>query len=76
MNIEGAEKEFINSVHDFTAILRMVVSCHDFRANRGEGEHFRTKKTVVEKLLENGYQIKTFSYGKNWSEDWIYAERI
>jgi FkbM family methyltransferase len=76
MNIEGAEREFINSVHDFPAILRMIISCHDFRANRGDGEHFRTKKTVVEKLQQNGYQIKTFSYGKNWSEDWIYAERI
>ena len=76
MNIEGAEKEFINSVHDFSAISRMVVSCHDFRANRGDGEHFRTKKIVVEKLRQDGYQIKTFSYGKNWSEDWIYAERI
>lgn len=76
MNIEGAEKEFINSIHNFPHILRMIISCHDFRANSGDGEHFRTKQSVVAKLQQNGYQIKTFSYGKGWSEDWIYAERV
>jgi hypothetical protein len=76
MNIEGAEKEFINSVHNFEQIKRMIISCHDFRANSGDGEHFRTKKNVIEQLEKNGYRIKTFSYGKGWSEDWIYAERV
>lgn len=76
MNIEGAEKDFLNSVHNFPNIKRMIISCHDFRANSGDGEHFRTKKEVSSILNKNGYQIQTFSYGKGWSEDWIYAERI
>lgn len=76
MNIEGAEIDFLKSVHNFSDIARLIISCHDFRANCGEGEHFRTKNEVCSILTKNGYQIKTFSYGIDWSDDWIYAERI
>jgi len=74
MNIEGVEREMMKLITDFSLISRFVISCHDFRADN-EGEYYRTKKTVVGALTENGYRVKTFSFGINWADDWIYAER-
>lgn len=75
MNIEGAEKEIMHSIKDFSIVKRFAISCHDFRANNNEGEWFRTKDIVVKVLEDNGYKLKTFNYGINWADDWIYAER-
>ena len=75
MNIEGAEKEIIQDISDFSMIKRFVISCHDFRANNNEGEHYRTRNTVVSTLEKNGYTVKTFNYGVNWADDWIFAEK-
>ena len=74
MNIEGAEKEILQHISDFSFIKRFIISCHDFRANNNEGEWYRTKDAVLSILNENGYNIKTFNYGVNWADDWIYAE--
>lgn len=76
MNIEGAEKYFFQSLEDSKNIKRFIISCHDFRANSGDGEHYRTKAAVTEMLKNKGYSITTFNYGKGWSEDWIYAEAL
>ncbi|MDP3609397.1 MAG: FkbM family methyltransferase [Methylophilus sp.] len=42
INIEGAEKYLLPMIKDYTNIKRIIVSAHDFRADRGDGEHFRT----------------------------------
>jgi FkbM family methyltransferase len=76
MNIEGAEKEVLKLITDFKIIKRFIISCHDFRANHGEGEFYRSKKEVLDILSANNYSIKEFNYGINWADDWIYAERI
>jgi len=75
MNIEGAEKEVIENIKDFSVIKRLIISCHDFRAENGEGEWYRTKDLVIKRLQESGYSIKKFNYGISWADDWIYAER-
>ena len=75
MNIEGAEKEIIQQITDFSFIKRFVISCHDFRANNNEGEWYRTKDAVLATLKENGYAIKSFQYGISWADDWIFAEK-
>jgi FkbM family methyltransferase len=75
MNIEGAEKDVLAQIEDFSIIKRLVISCHDFRAVRGDGDWFKTKDFVVEKLKSNGYEIKEVSYGIPYADDWIYAER-
>lgn len=75
MNIEGAEKEVIQNIEDFSFIKRFIISCHDFRADNKEGGWYRTKDFVTDKLKNSGYEIKGFSYGINWADDWIYAER-
>lgn len=75
MNIEGAEKQLMESIDDFSIIKRFIVSCHDFRANNAEGDFYRTKKDVISKLEENDYKIRTFDYGISWSDDWIFAAK-
>lgn len=75
MNIEGAEKDVISSIDNFDIIKRFIISCHDFRADNGDGEFFRTKDFVTSRLIEAGYQIKTFNLGISWADDWIFAEK-
>lgn len=78
MNIEGGEFPFLNSLtqKDWQGIERLIISCHDFRANNNEGEHFRTKAKVLSLLEKQGYQIKSFHHGINWADDWIFAARL
>ena len=75
MNIEGAEKELIGSIKDFSPNKRLIVSCHDHRADSGDGEFYRTKKFVVSRLEQAGYDIGTFHSGINWGDDWIFASK-
>ena len=75
MNIEGAEKQLIESIGDFSRIKRLIVSCHDHRADSGEGEFYRTKKHVTSRLEQEGYQIRTFDSGIGWGDDWIFASK-
>lgn len=76
MNIEGAEKEILQGIADFSFIKRFIISCHDFRANNGDGEYFRTKESVISTLESNGYVIKPFNYNIDFADDWVYAERV
>lgn len=75
MNIEGAEKGLIASIDDFSTIKRLIIACHDFKANYRGDDFYRTKESVTSKLDQMGYQIKTFSYGKSWSDDWVFASK-
>ncbi len=76
MNIEGAEKDVIAAITDFDIIERFIISCHDFRAENGEGEWYRSRDIVTRKLEECGYALKGFNHGIGWADDWIYAEKI
>ena len=51
MNIEGAEKDILKSISDFSIIKRFNISCHDFMANNNEGEYYRSKRQIL-KILE------------------------
>lgn len=75
MNIEGAEKEVIQMITDFSKIKRLAISCHDFRADEGDGEWFRSKAIVTRVLEENGYILNTINLGIPYTDDWIFAER-
>lgn len=60
MNIEGAERF---AVHGLTSLLPRIrhvcVACHDFRADRGDGEAFRTRDVVVDFLRDHGFEVST-----------------
>jgi hypothetical protein len=75
INIEGAERPLLEHIEDFSEIRRLVVSCHDFRADHGHGEYFRTKAYVTERLSALGYTLKFFDFSINWADGYVYAER-
>jgi FkbM family methyltransferase len=58
MNIEGAEKRALLGMHSSIGnISKICVCCHDFRANRGHGEEYRTRDFVMEFLRSNGFTV-------------------
>jgi FkbM family methyltransferase len=68
MNIEGAEAPLLDHI-DLAPVLRIIVNVHDFRADRGEGEHFRTRGHVEARLLGAGFRLRDVN------DDWIFADR-
>jgi hypothetical protein len=60
MNIEGAETAALAGMGEVLPLTRhLVVSCHDFRANRGEGEGFRTFDAARRLLTGAGFRLRT-----------------
>ncbi len=60
MNIEGAELTALPGCRD--ALKRTAHACiaaHDFRAARGEGEHFRTLQFIRDFLIAAGFTLVT-----------------
>jgi FkbM family methyltransferase len=58
MNIEGAEALAIRGMEHTLRITRaLCISCHDFRADNGEGEFFRTKHLVQAAVERAGFRI-------------------
>jgi FkbM family methyltransferase len=54
VNIEGAEAALLEHI-DLSIVRRVVVSVHDFRADRGDGEQFRTRDRVFKRLSDAGF---------------------
>ena len=75
INIEGAEKFLLPTITDYSNIKRIIISAHDFRANRGDGEQFRTREFVKDFLINAGYKI-THCGTKPRQMDWMFAENI
>lgn len=60
MNIEGAERYALKGCRDaLQRTSKVCVAAHDFRADRGEGESFRTLEFVKEFLTESGFSLTT-----------------
>lgn len=60
MNIEGAERLALPGCREaLRRTSHVCISAHDFRANRGEGESFRTLQFVREFLTEAGFELVT-----------------
>ena len=58
MNVEGAERFAIEGMGETLRITSAVcISCHDFRADGGDGEHFRTKALVQEAVTRAGFTV-------------------
>ena len=60
MNIEGAERLALPGCREALKQTRSAcIAAHDFRAARGEGEHFRTLNFVRSFLSDAGFSILT-----------------
>lgn len=58
MNIEGAERPaIIGMAASLRHIRAICVSCHDFRADSGGGEHFRTRDFVKGFLADHEFEV-------------------
>jgi len=58
MNIEGAETAALEGMAGILhTIPHVVVSCHDFKADRGESSEFRTYESVYQLLINSGFQL-------------------
>lgn len=58
MNIEGSERDALKGMAKTLQRTRnLVVACHDFRADRGDGEYFRTRAEVVAALRAAGFTV-------------------
>lgn len=77
MNIEGAEvSALLGMTGAAQGIHNLCVSCHDFRADRGHGETFRTRATVVQALDRLGFHFEPQSPDpRPWMRDQVNARR-
>jgi hypothetical protein len=57
MNIEGAERMAIRGMDRTLRITRaLCIACHDFRADAGEGEFFRTMQLIQDCVERAGFR--------------------
>lgn len=62
MNIEGAERSALLGMRTVMPRIRQIcIACHDFRADDGHGEHFRTRSFVERFLTEHGFTLASRS---------------
>jgi len=74
INIEGGEKSLLPMITSYNNIKRVIISAHDFRANRGDGEQFRTREFVKDFLTRAGYKVSHCGT-KPRQMDWMFAEK-
>jgi FkbM family methyltransferase len=72
INIEGAEKYLLPMINTYKNIDNIIISSHDFRADRGHGEHFRTRNFIKTYLESVGYTVKKCGE-KSREKDWLFA---
>jgi len=77
MNIEGAEVPALRGMHDAAPkIHNLCISCHDFRADRGHGEVFRTRAVVARELETMGFCVEPQAHdARPWVRDQVNAHR-
>ncbi len=77
MNIEGAETAALKGMPEYLGKTRSaVIACHDFRADAGESEYFRTRDDVTEMLQAAGFTLSLRPDDpRPYVRDMIYATR-
>ena len=69
LNIEGGEREIIESL-PHSRVDNLIISCHDFRSERGDGEFYRTYDSVKANLISYGYSISDIAPNRVPSKEW------
>jgi FkbM family methyltransferase len=78
MNIEGAEIDALAGMASHRhAVRNVAISCHDFLAERGGSQKFRTRTRVVALLEQSGFRIlpSLDDAPEDWARDYVYATR-
>ena len=78
MNIEGAERSALAGMNATIGHVRNIcVACHDFKAEKGEGEFFRTRRLTETFLKESGFAIERRSHdARDYVRDHVIARRV
>jgi FkbM family methyltransferase len=78
VNIEGAELAALAGMESAIGLVRhAVISCHDFVADRGMGEEFRTSSGVDAALARWGFTVTTRPDDpRPWVPHYRYASRV
>ena len=77
INIEGAERGAMLGLERHAGKIRnAAISCHDFIADQGGGDHYRTKVAVHQRLVELGFIVTERSDAATpWQADVLFARR-
>jgi len=77
MNIEGAERQALLGMGPTLCHVKQIcVACHDFRADMGHGEHFRTRLFVEEFLIRHGFKLRSRPNDpRNYVRDHVFGLR-
>lgn len=76
MNIEGAERDALPGARRALEQAKNVcVAAHDFRAERGEAEWFRTGAFVRQFLTECGFRLRGRDDARAWARDHIHGTK-
>lgn len=77
MNIEGAERLAVKGMKAIAPSVRQVaISCHDFIADRGGGNEFRTLHEVRQTLEDLGFTVRRRDHAPNdWTRDTLFGSR-
>ena len=77
VNIEGAEKAALEGLARCAdRVQNAAIACHDFRANRGEGESYRTLDAVKARPQALGFGVQTRTeHPRREVRDHLYASR-
>lgn len=77
MNIEGAERLAVQGMALIAPRVRNVaISCHDFVADRGGGEEFRTLEQVRRELERLGFTLRRRADARTeWTRDVLFGSR-
>lgn len=76
MNIEGSEVAALRGMPEALSRTRnVVISCHDFIADRTGDPWFRTKDDVVAILTEAGFEVSGRTDDRPFVADYVYGTR-
>lgn len=76
MNIEGAERyALLGAQKAMPHIQHICVACHDFRANQGHGEQFRTRSFTEQFLSHHGFASRRRADPRDYICDQIFGGR-
>lgn len=75
VNIEGAERElFDGAVRSMPIVANVVISCHDFKSEAGQGEVFGTGQIVDDGLARLGWEVsRRLDDPRPWVRHYRYA---
>jgi FkbM family methyltransferase len=78
MNIEGAERYALPGMSEMLRHTdQLCICCHDFRADRGDGEQYRSREFVEKLLSDAGFRVtRNASAPEDFLRDHVHAQRL